>query len=38
MTAQLVTRVADRQFSAEVLFDTVALPLVDFPKKEKFVF
>lgn len=38
MTAQLVTRVADRQFSAENLFDTVALPLVDFPRKEKFVF
>ena len=38
MTAQLITRVAERQFSAEILFDTVALPLVDFPQKEKFVF
>lgn len=38
MTAQRITRVADRQFAAENLFDTVALPLVDFPKKESFVF
>lgn len=38
MTAQLITRIAERQFSAENLFETVALPLVDFPKREKFVF
>lgn len=38
MTAQRITRVADRQFAAENLFDTVALPLVEFPKKEAFVF
>ena len=38
MTAQLITRIGEREFSAEVLFDTVALPLVDFPQKEKFVF
>ena len=38
MSAQLITRVAERQFSAENLFDTVALPLVDFPRKENFVF
>ena len=38
MTAQLIRRIADRQFAAENLFDTVALPLVDFPTKEKFVF
>ncbi len=38
MTAQLITRIAEQQFSAENLFDTVALPLVGFPQKEKFVF
>jgi len=38
MTVQRVTRVADRQYSAESLFDTVAPPLVEFPQKEKFVF
>ena len=38
MTAQLVTRLGEREFSAENLFDTAAAPLADFPQKEKFSF
>lgn len=38
MTAQLITRLGEREFSAENLFDTVAAPLVDFPQREKFSF
>ncbi len=38
MTAQLITRNAERQFSAQILFDTVARPLVDFPQTEHFRF
>ena len=38
MVAQLVTRVDDRAFSTENLFDTVAPALVEFPRKESFRF
>ena len=38
MTAQLITRTDSAQFSAEILFDTVAKPLVGFPQKDRFVF
>ncbi len=38
MVAQRITRIGERQFSAENLFDTVAPPLAEFPQKEKFVF
>lgn len=38
MTAQAITRVGEREFAAETLFDTVAPPLVDFPKKDRFRF
>jgi protein-L-isoaspartate(D-aspartate) O-methyltransferase len=38
MVAQVVTRVGEREFSAENVFDTVATPLAGFPQKEKFRF
>ena len=38
MVAQLVTRVGEREFATENLFDTVAAPLVGFPQKESFRF
>ncbi|MCM5572361.1 protein-L-isoaspartate O-methyltransferase [Burkholderiaceae bacterium FT117] len=38
MVAQVVTRVGEREYAAENLFDTVATPLVGFPQKEKFRF
>jgi protein-L-isoaspartate(D-aspartate) O-methyltransferase len=38
MTAQIITRTNIEQFSAEILFDTVAKPLVGFPQKDRFVF
>jgi len=38
MVAQLVTRVGEREFATESLFDTVATPLVGFPRKESFRF
>ncbi|MEN9763431.1 MAG: hypothetical protein RI906_3257 [Pseudomonadota bacterium] len=38
MTAQLITHTDGTQFSAEILFDTVAKPLVGFPQKDRFVF
>jgi protein-L-isoaspartate(D-aspartate) O-methyltransferase len=38
MTAQLITHTVGTQFSAEILFDTVAKPLVGFPQKDRFVF
>ncbi|MCC7060045.1 MAG: protein-L-isoaspartate O-methyltransferase [Burkholderiaceae bacterium] len=36
MTAQLITRLAGREFAAENLFDTVTAPLREFPQKETF--
>jgi protein-L-isoaspartate(D-aspartate) O-methyltransferase len=38
MVGQLVTRVDERAFATENLFDTVAPPLVAFPRKESFRF
>ena len=38
MTAQLITRLGEREFSAENLCDTVTAPLTDFPQKERFSF
>lgn len=38
MVAQLVTRVGEREFATENLFDTVATPLAGFPRKESFRF
>ena len=38
MTAQMITRVSESEFSVENLFETVATPLVGFPQKERFVF
>ncbi|NLD69914.1 MAG: protein-L-isoaspartate O-methyltransferase [Limnobacter sp.] len=38
MVAQVITRVDDRQFSVQNVFDTVAPPLHGFPQREKFRF
>ncbi len=38
MTAQLITRRSDTSIAVQVLFDTLAKPLEQFPKKESFVF
>ena len=38
MVAQRITRVGEREFSVDNLFDTVAQPLSGFPQKEKFRF
>jgi protein-L-isoaspartate(D-aspartate) O-methyltransferase len=38
MTAQLITRTAESRFASEPLFETLASPLVGFPRKERFVF
>ncbi|MBM3409880.1 MAG: hypothetical protein FJY25_21675 [Betaproteobacteria bacterium] len=38
MTAQLITRASEARFTAEPLFETIATPLVGFPRKERFVF
>lgn len=38
MVGQLITRVGEREFSTESMFDTVAPALVGFPQNEKFRF
>lgn len=38
MRAQVVTRVAEREFAAENLFDTVVPPLIGFPQRDRFRF
>ena len=38
MVGQLITRIDEREFSTESMFDTVAPPLVGFPQNEKFRF
>ncbi len=38
MHAQLVTRLSEKEYRTEQLFDTVSKPLTGFPKKPKFQF